>query len=48
MKKFILTLAIVLMAAVSASAQVATENAKIFDNTYVKVTGICIIGITII
>ena len=30
MKKFILTLAIVLMAAVSASAQVATENAKIF------------------
>lgn len=37
MKKFILTLAIVLMAAVSASAQVATENAKIFDNTYVGI-----------
>lgn len=38
MKKFILSIAITLMAVVSANAQIATQNAKLFDNTYVGVT----------
>jgi outer membrane protein OmpA-like peptidoglycan-associated protein len=37
MKKFILTMIIALMMVFSANAQVATENAKLFDNTYVGV-----------
>jgi outer membrane protein OmpA-like peptidoglycan-associated protein len=37
MKKFILTLVIAFMMIFSANAQIATENAKLFDNTYVGV-----------
>ena len=37
MKKFILTMIIALMMVFSANAQIATENAKLFDNTYVGV-----------
>lgn len=37
MKKFILSLAIMLMMAFSVNAQIATENSKVFDNTYVGV-----------
>ena len=37
MKKFILTMAIMFMMAFTANAQIATENAKVFDNTYVGV-----------
>ena len=37
MKKFILTMVITLMMAFTANAQIATENAKVFDNTYVGV-----------
>ena len=37
MKKFILTLVVSFMMAFTANAQVATENAKLFDNTYVGV-----------
>ena len=37
MKKFILTLIISLMMVFSANAQIATENAKLLDNTYVGV-----------
>jgi hypothetical protein len=37
MKKFILTVIIAFMMIFSANAQVATENAKLFDNTYVGV-----------
>ena len=37
MKKFILTLVIAFMMIFTANAQVATENAKLFDNTYVGV-----------
>jgi outer membrane protein OmpA-like peptidoglycan-associated protein len=37
MKKFILTLVIAFMMAFTANAQIATENAKLFDNTYVGV-----------
>ena len=37
MKKFILTLVIALMMIFTANAQIATENSKFFDNTYVGV-----------
>ena len=37
MKKFILTMIIALMMVFSANAQIATENSKFFDNTYVGV-----------
>ena len=37
MKKFILTLIIAFMMVFSANAQIATENAKLFDNVYVGV-----------
>ena len=37
MKRFILTMIIALMMVFSANAQIATENAKLFDNTYVGV-----------
>ena len=37
MKKFILTLIIAFMMIFTAQAQIATENAKLFDNTYVGV-----------
>ena len=37
MKKFILTMIIAFMMIFSANAQIATENAKLFDNTYVGV-----------
>jgi hypothetical protein len=37
MKKFILTLVVAFMMAFTANAQIATENAKLFDNTYVGV-----------
>ena len=37
MKKFILTLVIAFMMAFTANAQIATENAKLLDNTYVGV-----------
>jgi len=37
MKKFILTLVIAFMMIFTANAQIATENAKLFDNTYVGV-----------
>lgn len=37
MKKFILTLVIAFMMIFSANAQIATENAKLFDNTYAGV-----------
>ena len=37
MKKFILTMVIAFMMAFTANAQIATENAKLFDNTYVGV-----------
>ena len=37
MKRFILTMIIALMMVFSANAQLATENAKLFDNTYVGV-----------
>ena len=39
MKKFILTMIIALMMVFNANAQIATENAKIFDNTYVGFAG---------
>jgi len=39
MRKFILTLVVAFMMAFTASAQIATENAKFFDNTYVGVEG---------
>ena len=37
MKKFILTMIIALMMVFSANAQIATENSKLFDNTYAGV-----------
>ena len=37
MKKFILTMIIALTMVFSANAQIATENAKLFDNTYVGI-----------
>lgn len=37
MKKFILTMVIAFMMAFTANAQIATENAKFFDNTYVGI-----------
>ena len=37
MKKFILTMVIGLMAAISVNAQTATEDSKLLDNTYVGV-----------
>lgn len=37
MRKFILTMVIAFMMAFTANAQIATENAKLFDNTYVGV-----------
>ncbi len=37
MKKFIFTLAIAMMAVISVSAQTATEDSKVLDNTYVGV-----------
>jgi len=39
MKKIILTMIIALMMVFNANAQIATENAKFFDNTYVGVAG---------